>query len=133
VYLGWRDPVAAEALARSVSDPHSPSYGQYLTPEQFRAAVRGNCRSVAQVQSWLTSQGFSLVYTPQTNHYVSAKGTVARARAAFGTSFEDQLMNLLKGDGKIIGGSISVVVRSAIITVIRIVRIIIRPVISVVP
>src|SRR6266446_5451084 len=41
---------------------------------------------VAQVQSWLTSQGFSLVYTPKNNHYVSAKGTIAQAQTAFGVS-----------------------------------------------
>src|SRR5262249_28815311 len=37
VYLGWNSPDAVEALARAVSDPHGSSYGQYLTPAQFRA------------------------------------------------------------------------------------------------
>src|SRR5512146_1562597 len=36
LYLGWTDPAGAVAFARSVSDPASPSYGQYLTPNQFR-------------------------------------------------------------------------------------------------
>src|SRR2546426_7248940 len=36
VYLGWTDPAAVEALAKAVSDPSSTSYGQYLTPQQFR-------------------------------------------------------------------------------------------------
>src|SRR5512147_505584 len=36
VYLGWQNAAAAEAFARSVSDPHSAQYGQYLTPQQFR-------------------------------------------------------------------------------------------------
>jgi subtilase family serine protease len=87
VYLGWRDPAGAETLARAVSDPHSPSYGQYLTPEQFRQQFAPTADQVAQVQSWLTSQGFTLVYTPANNHYVSAKGSVGQARSAFGTSF----------------------------------------------
>jgi subtilase family serine protease len=39
------------------------------------------------VQTWLKSQGFSVEYTPQNNHYVSAEGTVAQAEAAFGTTF----------------------------------------------
>jgi subtilase family serine protease len=42
---------------------------------------------VGAVQSWLRSQGFTVEYTPQNNHYVSAEGTVAQAEAAFGTSF----------------------------------------------
>jgi subtilase family serine protease len=87
VYLGWNNPSGAEALARAVSDPQSKSYRHYLTPAQFRQQFAPTATQVAQVQSWLTSQGFSLVYTPANNHYVSAQGTVAQAQAAFNTSF----------------------------------------------
>jgi subtilase family serine protease len=87
VYLGWNNPSGAEALARAVSDPRSSSYRHYLTPDQFRKQFAPTANQVAQVQSWLTSQGFTLVYTPKNNHYVSAKGTVGQAQAAFGASF----------------------------------------------
>src|SRR5256885_15737635 len=87
VYLGWTNPSGAEALARAVSDPRSKSYRNYLTPAQFRQQFAPTANQVAQVQSWLTSQGFSLVYTPANNHYVSAEGSVGQAQAAFGTSF----------------------------------------------
>jgi subtilase family serine protease len=87
VYLGWRDPAGAEGLASAVSDPRSPSYRHYLTPAQFRAQFAPTGNQVAQVQNWLTSQGFTLVYTPANNHYVSAKGTVGQAQAAFGVNF----------------------------------------------
>src|SRR5262245_6255174 len=59
VYLGWKDSAAAEALARAVSDPNSPSYGQYLTPVQFRKQFAPSQAQVSAVQSWLRSQGFS--------------------------------------------------------------------------
>jgi len=87
VYLGWTDPAAVEALAKAVSDPRSASYGQYLTPQQFRQRFAPSQAQANAVQTWLRSQGFSIVYTPQNNHYVSAEGTVAQAAAAFGTSF----------------------------------------------
>jgi len=87
VYLGWNNPSAAEALARAVSDPHSSSYGHYLTPAQFRQQFAPSQAQVGQVQSWLRSQGFTVNYTPGNNHYVSAEGTVAQAATAFGTSF----------------------------------------------
>jgi subtilase family serine protease len=87
VYLGWTNPSGAEALARAVSDPRSKSYRHYLTPAEFRQQFAPTANQVAQVQSWLTSQGFSLVYTPANNHYVSAQGTVGQAQAAFGTKF----------------------------------------------
>jgi subtilase family serine protease len=87
VYLGWNNPSAAESLARAVSDPHSSSYGHYLTPAQFRQQFAPSQAQVGQVQSWLRSQGFTVNYTPGNNHYVSAEGTVAQAGTAFGTSF----------------------------------------------
>ena len=87
IYLGWNNPSAAEALAQAVSDPHSASYGHYLTPAQFRQQFAPLQAQVGMVHSWLRSQGFTVNYTPGNNHYVSAEGTVAQAAAAFGTSF----------------------------------------------
>src|SRR2546430_5440645 len=87
VYLGWNNPSTVEALAQAVSDPKSPSYGQYLTPQQFRQQFAPSQSQVGAVQSWLKSQGFSVEYTPSNNLYVSAEGTVAQAQSAFGTSF----------------------------------------------
>jgi Predicted protease len=87
VYLGWNNPSAVESLAQAVSDPHSASYGRYLTPAQFRQQFSPSQAQVNAVQSWLRSQGFSVEYTPANNHYVSAEGTVAQTASAFGTSF----------------------------------------------
>src|SRR5438067_869580 len=87
VYLGWSKPSAVEALAKAVSDPRSASYGHILTPQQFRQQFAPSQAQVSAVQTWLKSQGFSVVYTPMNNHYVSAEGTIAQAAAAFGTSF----------------------------------------------
>ncbi len=87
VYLNWQNQSALEALATAVSDPASGSYGQFLTPQQFRRQYAPSQKSVRAVQSWLQSQGFNIVYTPANNLYVSAEGTVAQAAAAFGTSF----------------------------------------------
>lgn len=85
VYLGWNDPAGAAALATAVSDPHSASYGQYLTPNQFRQRFAPSSSQASQVQNWLRGQGFSLTYTPTNNHYVSAEGTVAQIQTAFAT------------------------------------------------
>ena len=87
VYLGWNNPSAVEALAQAVSDPASASYKNYLTPAQFRQQFAPSQAQVGAVQSWLLGQGFTVVYTPQNNHYVSGEGTVAQAAAAFATSF----------------------------------------------
>ncbi len=93
IYVGWRNQAALESLARAVSDPTSPSYRQFLTPAQFRQNYAPAQADVNSVKTWLTSQGFSVVYTPQNGHYVSAEGTVAQASAAFGVQFNEYAVN----------------------------------------
>src|SRR5438132_925983 len=83
VYLGWNNPSAVEALAQAVSDPKSPSYGQYLTPQQFRQQFAPSQSQVGAVQSWLKSPGFSVEYTPMNTHYVSAAGTLPFAPCGY--------------------------------------------------
>jgi subtilase family serine protease len=89
VYLGLRNEAQAEALARAVSDPSSPSYGKYLTTGQFQNQFAPSQADVNTVKSWLQGQGFSIVDVPTNNHYVSAEGTVAQVDAAFGTTLNE--------------------------------------------
>ncbi len=89
VYLGWTNEAGAQALARAVSDPHSPSYGKYVTPAQFRAQFAPSASTIAAVQNWLRSQGFTIDYSPLNNRYVAAEGTVAQAEAAFGAQIDE--------------------------------------------
>jgi hypothetical protein len=70
-----------------VSDPHSTTYRKFLTPNQFRSQFSPAAADVAKVQNWLRSQGFSIIYSPQNNHYVSAEGSVSQLAAAFGAQF----------------------------------------------
>jgi hypothetical protein len=51
VYLGLRNQSQAEALARSVSDPASASYGRYLTTGQFQQAPSSRPRTASRMQS----------------------------------------------------------------------------------
>ena len=87
VYLGWNNPDAVLSLARAVSDPRSASYRHYLTPAQFRQQFAPSQADVNAVQSWLRGEGFSIVHTPQNNHYVSVEGTIDQASTAFGVDF----------------------------------------------
>ncbi len=92
VYLGWTDEGGAAALAAAVSDPANAAYGHYLSPAQFRKQFAPPAANVAQVQNWLRSQGFTLIYTPQNGHYVAAEGSVAQLQAAFSVSFNNYLV-----------------------------------------
>src|SRR5262249_6443477 len=67
--------------------PRSSSYGQYLTPNQFRSRFAPSAADTSKVRNWLKSQGFDITYTPQNNHYINVEGTLAQAQAAFGAQF----------------------------------------------
>ena len=93
VYLGLRNQAQAESLAQAVSTPGSSSYGKYLTPGQFRQRFAPTQSQVNDVRSWLQGQGFSIVYTPTNNHYVSAEGTAAQVESAFGVKLNEYSVN----------------------------------------
>jgi subtilase family serine protease len=87
VYLGLPDLAGAEAYARAVSSPKSALFRHYLTPAQFRQKFAPKQGAVGAVKTWLKSQGFTIVYTPANNRFVSVEGTLAQASRAFGTTF----------------------------------------------
>jgi subtilase family serine protease len=88
VYLRGRDGSAAEALARAVSDPSSPSHGRYLTAAQYRARFAPSQADVSAMQAWLRSQGFRVLATPANHRLVRVEGTVAQAETAFATKLD---------------------------------------------
>ncbi|MGW4551765.1 S53 family peptidase [Streptomyces violaceorubidus] len=87
VYLAGRDAAGLAAYARAVSDPRSPSYGQYLSPRQAQARFGTTAAQIATVRSWLTSAGLKV--TGGNRHYVFATGDAASAEAAFGTRLHE--------------------------------------------
>ena len=93
LYLGWHNESGLQSFIQSVSDPRSSSYGKFLTPAQFRSQYAPSSADAAAVASWLTSQGFTVNYTPANNHYVSAQGSVAQASKAFGVQFGTYKVN----------------------------------------
>src|SRR5205814_9783080 len=83
VYLGLRNTDAAERLAYDVSDPTSPSYRGFLSPESFRARFSPSATAIRAVESWLRSGGFSVDDVPENRTFVEASGSVAQAERAF--------------------------------------------------
>src|SRR6201989_1089754 len=75
-------------FVKNVSNPTSPQYGQFLTPEEFAASYAPSSAQVEQVVSYLQSAGFSNITVEPNNLIISADGTAAQAAAAFNTSFE---------------------------------------------
>ena len=68
------------------TNPASASYGQYLTPGQFRARYAPTDADVSAVRAYLRQAGFAVsADRPDNNRWVEASGTTAQVEKAFGT------------------------------------------------
>jgi subtilase family serine protease len=83
VYLAPRHADRLADRVQAVSDPSSPSYGDFITPSQYRATYAPTRSQVRSVKTWLRNAGLKV--TSANRHYVAVRGTVAHAEQAFGT------------------------------------------------
>ena len=67
-------------------NPSSPSYHQWLSPEQYGARFGLSSGDLAKVSSWLTSQGFAITGMARSSTFITFSGTVGQVQQAFGTS-----------------------------------------------
>jgi Pro-kumamolisin, activation domain/Bacterial Ig-like domain (group 3) len=74
-------------------NPSSPSYHQWLTPEQFGARFGLSSSDLAKVTAWLTSEGFTITSVARSSTFVTFSGTVAQAQQAFGTTIHSVSLN----------------------------------------
>ena len=80
---------ALKAAVDAVSTPGSPTYGQYLTPDQFRAKYAPTDATIKAVKQWLKSEGLKVTGVEASGRYIAATGTAAAAEAAFATTLHD--------------------------------------------
>lgn len=85
VSLKNRDEAGLTAFIAKVSDPHSSSYGHYLTKAQFAAKYGRSDADVKKVTDYLRSQGLKVGTVHSGNLLVDASGTAAQLEKAFGT------------------------------------------------
>lgn len=84
VYLKMRDQAGAEALARAVSDPNSPSFRKFLSTGQVRDRFAPTQQTVGSVRQWLSDSGFSVGEIPANSAYITATGSTDQVQRAFG-------------------------------------------------
>ncbi|HEV7648499.1 MAG TPA: S53 family peptidase [Actinophytocola sp.] len=95
VYLKMRDQAGAEALAKSVSDPDSPSFRKFLSTAQVRDRFAPTRQTVGSVRQWLSDTGFRVGEIPANSAYVTATGSTDQVQQAFGVQ-----LGQYKVDGK---------------------------------
>ncbi|PPF79883.1 hypothetical protein C5B96_11530 [Subtercola sp. Z020] len=85
IFLPLRDAAGAAALAAAVSAPTSPTYKQFLTPDQWIAKYSPTKATSDAVVSLLTAAGASITAVPDSRQYVVFRASVAQVDSLFGT------------------------------------------------
>lgn len=85
VSLQPRFPAELQAFCDSVSNPSSPNYHQYLTPEQVGEAFGASATDVNNVVAFLKAQGLKVTLVSPNHMAILVEGTVAQIQKAFST------------------------------------------------
>ena len=77
---------AEDAYVASLYDPSSPSYQQFLDPDQFNLQFGVPAATTQAAQAWLAGGGLQVATVPGATNYLLATGTVAQVQTLFGTT-----------------------------------------------
>ncbi|MHB8468228.1 MAG: S53 family peptidase [Gaiellaceae bacterium] len=84
---------AETAYIKSLYDPSSSNYQQFLDSDQFNAQFGVPAAATAAAQAWLSGSGLSVTQVDGATNYLVASGTAAQVSAAFGTPLNDYVWN----------------------------------------
>jgi hypothetical protein len=73
-----------DALVAAQSNPGSPMYHQWLTPETYAARFGAADSDIAAAETWLQSQGFSIDKVARSRNRIFFSGNAAQVESAFG-------------------------------------------------
>jgi len=73
---------ALQAFADEVSDPSSPQFRQFITPDKFASMFGPLQTSYAALSNWATSSGLTVIGTYSNNMVLAVTGTVAAIEQA---------------------------------------------------
>ena len=94
VALPYRDPAGVRAFVNSVSDPSSPHYRQFITPDQVGVRFGLPATQVQWVANYLASQGMRVKLVGKNRLSVLADATVAQAEHAFNVKILNYMATL---------------------------------------
>ncbi|TMF42278.1 MAG: hypothetical protein E6I32_18360, partial [Chloroflexi bacterium] len=76
-------------LLSELSNPRSPMYHQYLTPQEFVAQFGPTADQVQQVKNYLQQQGLTITSVSPNGLLIDARATVAQAESAFAVTINN--------------------------------------------
>ena len=89
VAMPYAQPEAMERFVESVSDPRSPSYGKFITPEEVGERFGLPQTQVDRVANYLRGHGIAVTLVAKNRISILAEATVAQAEAAFHTTIRE--------------------------------------------
>jgi len=93
VYLSNPNQTAEDAYVKSLYDPSSANYQQFLDPDQFQSQFGVPAANLAAAESWLQSKGLATTEVEGATNYVLATGSAAQLSAAFQTPLNEYTDN----------------------------------------
>jgi subtilase family serine protease len=102
VAMRWRHERELNALDRSVSEPSSSAFRDFISPTDFRARYSPSAARVAGVSGYLRSQGLRVTRVSDSRMLIDATGSVRAAERAFDTRLASYRVNghLRRGTAK---------------------------------
>ncbi len=91
-----RDPAQQAAFEKFVAgqyDANSPSYHQWLTPDQVGANFGPSQTDIATVTDWLTGHGFAVNEVTKDRMSIRFSGTAAQVQSTFRTQIHNLVVN----------------------------------------
>ncbi|MGO9008928.1 MAG: protease pro-enzyme activation domain-containing protein [Bryobacteraceae bacterium] len=80
-------------LLQAQQDPASPSFRQWLTPEQYADSFGASAADLAKIAAWLEAQGFTVGYVARARNFISFSGTAQQVSNAFHTQIHRYNVN----------------------------------------
>jgi subtilase family serine protease len=85
--LPLSDADGARRFGEAVTNPKSPLYGHYLTPQQYGQRFGADAATYEAVRSWAASQGLSVGRRTESRTTIAVRGTAAQFSRIFQTGF----------------------------------------------
>ncbi|HEY6465240.1 MAG TPA: S53 family peptidase [Candidatus Acidoferrales bacterium] len=84
---------ALDRLLAAQQDKSSPSYRQWLSPDEFGQQFGVSDADVQKVEAWLASQGFALDGVSRGRDVITFSGNAAQVHRAFHTTIHNYVLN----------------------------------------
>ena len=84
---------ALDQLLKDQQTPNSPSYHQWLSPEQYAERFGATDADIAKISSWAQSQGLNVVSVARGHNMIAVSGTASAVEAAFQTELHQYVVN----------------------------------------